>query len=91
MSRALGARQRWREAERDGWLALSAAFAARAARQVDDVSVTAAEWAGCVGQAAGFALRAMPGQRSGAGKPDWIVRRRCLRLARRLLATPPGT
>jgi hypothetical protein len=88
MSRALDARQRWREAERAGWLALSAAFAARAARQAEDASVTAAEWASWVSQAADHALRVMPGERPRGGHPGCIARRRCLRIARRLLTAP---
>jgi hypothetical protein len=88
ISRALHSRQRWREADQARQLALSAAFAARAAWQADDASIMAAQWAGCASQAAGFALRAMPGRRT--GRPGWRARRRCLRLARRLLPVPAG-
>jgi hypothetical protein len=88
MNLALGAWQRWREAERGRWLAMSAALAARAAALSDDGTVTAAEWAGCVSGSTAFAVRAISAKGSADGRLGWADRRRCLRLARRRLACP---
>jgi hypothetical protein len=91
MNLALGAWQRWREAERDRCLALSAALAARAAAVPDDGTVTAGEWANCVSESAAFALQAMSTRRSAGGRPGWVAMRHCVRVARRRLTCPPRT
>jgi hypothetical protein len=91
MNLALGAWQRWREAERDRCLALSAALAARAAAVPDDGTVTAGEWANCVSESAAFALQAMSTRRSAGGRPGWVAMRHCVRVARRGLTCPPRT
>jgi hypothetical protein len=88
LNMALGAWQRWREAERGRWLAMSAALAARAAALSDDGTVTAGEWAGCVSESTAFAVRAIAAKGATGGRLGWADRRRCLRLARRWLACP---
>jgi hypothetical protein len=88
MSRALGAWQWWREAERGSWLALAAASVARAAALADDPAVTAGEWASCVSQSAAFALPAMAARHPPGGRPARAVTRRCVRLVRHTLTCP---
>ena len=88
MSRALGAWQRWREVERNRWLALAAASAAGATTLPGEATLTEKEWADCVSQSAVFALQAMSTQRPSGGHPSWVARRRCVRIARRRLTCP---
>ena len=85
MNRALGAWQRWREVERDRWLALAAASAAAATTLPGDATLTEAEWADCVSKSATYALQAMTTQRPSGGHPGWAAKRRCARLAKRRL------
>lgn len=85
MNRALGAWQRWREVERDRWLALAAASAAAATTLPGDATLTEAEWADCVSKSATYALQAMTTQRPSGGHPGWVAKRRCARLAKRRL------
>ena len=88
MGPALGAWHRWREVERDRWLALAAASAAAATTLPGEAILTQEEWADCVSQSATFALQAMSTQRPSGGRPGWVAKRRCVRLARRRLTCP---
>jgi hypothetical protein len=79
-SRAMSAYEGWRAADRTRRLALAAAYAARAAAQSGDLSVSAEEWADCVSNSAAYSWSVRTAGKSAA--------RRWARMARRHLHRP---